>query len=781
MQKRNRIFRWFIALVLTISTVTAGILPVSAAAAAFTDVPSDAIYAESLDNQYILPVFETSDIHGYIAEKAGDDYQYLLSYISDKVKDVRGYGDAYNKDSALLLDGGDIFQGNSMSNLMIGDPISSAFAMMDYDAATIGNHEFDWGIDTVIDGDGTMKDSNLEGYAVDNTVPFVASNLYQNESRADWTSDYVILTKTAKNADGQTIPVKIGVIGYVDDYAHSIMESKFLDLGYSIRSDVSIPDGIAKELEDSGKVDATILLCHADAKETAEQLGSDSVIDLVLGGHSHLIMNDIASNGIPYMEPNNNAKAYCSADLVFQNESAGTEFITVSNRKIQSVSDHLDKTLKTEANTEELDNDIVKLTDTVVDKMKDLLNTTIGYITTSAQKYELIENSGNKSTTGGNWMSSIYLRGVNSDVAFVNLGAVRYSFDISPDAAKRDVTLEEIYTNYPFGNFIYKYSLTYEELLEVLNYALKDEEGSSIGSLIGIDCYFIDEEVNAIVKDGIVVYQNGEWKDNWKDKKVTVATNEYVGTADKVFQGIHNPLVRFNDTPKLLEKSRIDVDCAIEVLKKEAFENNGLLTIDRAPHFIEAIYDHETACPGRAFDDLDSSQWYHEGTDFVISKGIMNGTGDNTFEPMKATTRAMIVTMLWRMEGSPQTDGSVTFTDVPDGQWYTDAIKWAASNDIVNGYDEDTFGTNDSVTREQLATILYRSAQAKGMGFTGSWAFPLNYNDADQVSDWADKAMHWMVMTGVMNGVSDKELSPKSDALRAQVATMLMRFSEIVS
>ena len=94
---------------------------------------------------------------------------------------------------------------------------------------------------------------------------------------------------------------------------------------------------------------------------------------------------------------------------------------------------------------------------------------------------------------------------------------------------------------------------------------------------------------------------------------------------------------------------------------------------------------------------------------------------------------------------------------------------------------EETFGIDDAVTREQLATILYRSVQSKGQGFSGGWAFPLLFDDADQISDYAYEAMCWMVMTGVINGVSDTELSPKSDAVRAQVATMLMRFDEKVS
>ena len=195
----------------------------------------------------------------------------------------------------------------------------------------------------------------------------------------------------------------------------------------------------------------------------------------------------------------------------------------------------------------------------------------------------------------------------------------------------------------------------------------------------------------------------------------------------------------------------------------------------------DPICPKDDTCPVTHFTDTDPRAWYHDGVHWALQNKIMNGTSDNAFEPMTATTRAMLVTMLWRMEGRPVVNYQMAFKDVPDGKWYTEAIRWATSTGIVNGYNEETFGTNENVTREQLATILYRSVQAKGQGFTGSWYFPLNFDDADQVSDWADEAMHWMVMTGVINGVSEKELSPGSDAVRAQVATMLMRFNENVS
>ena len=182
------------------------------------------------------------------------------------------------------------------------------------------------------------------------------------------------------------------------------------------------------------------------------------------------------------------------------------------------------------------------------------------------------------------------------------------------------------------------------------------------------------------------------------------------------------------------------------------------------------------------FTDADKQAWYHDGVHWAIEKGIMNGTAKNTFEPLTATSRAMIVTMLWRMEGSPQVDGSMTFKDVPDGAWYTDAVKWAAANGVVNGYSEEAFGPDDDVTREQIVTILYRYAQFKGVDVSqGEEAYLNNYTDARDVSEWAVKAFRWAVSAGVIQGMTETTLSPKTNAVRAQVATMLMRFAGIVT
>gem|GEM_PF-5423462 len=183
------------------------------------------------------------------------------------------------------------------------------------------------------------------------------------------------------------------------------------------------------------------------------------------------------------------------------------------------------------------------------------------------------------------------------------------------------------------------------------------------------------------------------------------------------------------------------------------------------------------AAPG--YDDVTEDDWFHDAVEYVTENGLMNGVGDNKFDPLGDTTRGMIVTILWRYEGSPAAEGESPFADVPEGEWFTDAVKWAAANGIVLGYGDGNFGPKDPITREQFAAILYRYEQYKGGGFTGAWYFPLDFEDAADVSDWADEAMHWCVMKGIITGVTETTLVPGGQATRAQAAMILMRFCEL--
>ncbi len=190
----------------------------------------------------------------------------------------------------------------------------------------------------------------------------------------------------------------------------------------------------------------------------------------------------------------------------------------------------------------------------------------------------------------------------------------------------------------------------------------------------------------------------------------------------------------------------------------------------------------DESCPMTAFSDLDRTAWYHDGIHYALEKGIMNGYGNGTFLPERSTSRAMVVTMLWRMEGSPVSGSGIAFKDVTEGQWYTDAVRWAVSEEIVNGYSATAFGPDDAVSREQLAVILWRYAVHKGKGTELDIPDQLGrYNDTEQISVWALDAMRWATGSGLIQGVSDERLSPRSDAVRAQVASMLMRFDREIA
>ena len=170
------------------------------------------------------------------------------------------------------------------------------------------------------------------------------------------------------------------------------------------------------------------------------------------------------------------------------------------------------------------------------------------------------------------------------------------------------------------------------------------------------------------------------------------------------------------------------------------------------------------------FTDLDPNGWYHDGVNYMIENGMMNGVGNGMFEPNGSVTRAMLVTILYRQAGSPKVTGDNPFEDVAAGKYYTDAVIWAFHNGIVNGTTPTTFEPEESVTREQIATILYRREGAPEVKQDLS-----AFVDTDQVSSYAHAAMQWAVAKGVIKGDGNR-LNAKGDATRAEIATMLMRY-----
>ena len=179
--------------------------------------------------------------------------------------------------------------------------------------------------------------------------------------------------------------------------------------------------------------------------------------------------------------------------------------------------------------------------------------------------------------------------------------------------------------------------------------------------------------------------------------------------------------------------------------------------------------DPELICYFRDLDDC-PNKWYHEPIDYVYANGLMNGVGDRLFEPEGTMTRAMMVTVLYRMAGSPEYTESSTFTDVASGQYYSTAIAWAQANNIVDGVGEGRFAPHEPVTREQIATILWRYE-----GKQSASADMSKFNDAGTISNYAREAMAWAVDQGLYIGDAGN-LKPTTPATRAEFAMLIMRY-----
>ena len=173
------------------------------------------------------------------------------------------------------------------------------------------------------------------------------------------------------------------------------------------------------------------------------------------------------------------------------------------------------------------------------------------------------------------------------------------------------------------------------------------------------------------------------------------------------------------------------------------------------------------------FTDINSNEWYYNAVKYCVENGLMSGTSTKTFEPNSTATRAMIITILWRIENKPIVDYTMNFTDVAENMYYRDAVLWAVREGIISGYNAQTFAPNDNITREQMATILYRYAQYKGKDVSTAQNTILNYQDINNISSYATNAVKWACNTGILNGTSDTALSPKESTTRAEVAQIL--------
>jgi hypothetical protein len=180
------------------------------------------------------------------------------------------------------------------------------------------------------------------------------------------------------------------------------------------------------------------------------------------------------------------------------------------------------------------------------------------------------------------------------------------------------------------------------------------------------------------------------------------------------------------------------------------------------------------------FSDVKKSDWYFEAVHYVDSHSLMTGSSGGTFRPNETVSRGMAAEVIYRLDGSGFS-GDNPFSDVQKDAYYENAVGWAAGNDLIKGYGSSLFGPEEPITREQISVILYRYVQCLGKGFTGNWAFPLNYSDRDKISGNAYESVAWLTMNKILSGKEDGSFDPAGIVTRGQLATILMKFGQAFS
>ncbi len=228
------------------------------------------------------------------------------------------------------------------------------------------------------------------------------------------------------------------------------------------------------------------------------------------------------------------------------------------------------------------------------------------------------------------------------------------------------------------------------------------------------------------------------------------------------------------DSKKAIEKAREAYDSLTAAQKKNVTNYDKLTAAEKAYTELTGEKIDTTKLP---FTDVAKGSWYYDAIKAMYDKGLMNGESATKFMPNNKLSRAMLVTILYRMQNEPNVTANALFNDVANGQWYTKAVAWASANNVVNGVGEGKFAPNDSVTRQEMAAMLYRYAKATGMDTTATASLN-GFKDSAKVADWATDAMKWAVGSGLMKGNDDNTINPMGTATRAEVATVIVRLLE---
>lgn len=681
-----------------------------------------------------IVILHTNDVHGAI----------------DNYASVAALKDAYEAAGAqvLLMDAGDFSQGSTSVNVSEGATAVELMNMAGYDVATTGNHEFDFGY------------ANLKTLMESAEFPILAADAFTAEGD---------LAMDGDNFTFQLGDVTVGVFGLATPETATKAHPAKLE-GVTFLAEDELFACAQEQVDELTAAGCDYIICLGHLGIDAESTGNRSIdllenvtgIDVFIDGHSHSTQSDIAE------ETNGTGMV---GDTVLTSTGTKLESVGVvdiaADGTIDASTISMEELNATEGFTP--DQDIATRVSEINAQIEEDMGQVIG--TSEVDLDGVRENVRASETNLGDLITDAMLWQAGQDneevdAAITNGGGIRASI------AAGDITKKSVNDVLPFGNTLYVVELTGAELLEALEastYCTPEPVGA-FPQVAGIE-FTIN---TGAAYDAGENYPGTTYAEPASINRVTILTvGGQAFDADATYTIVTNDfLAAGGDTYYAFSAAESGYDTGISldqvVMDYITEELDGTVTAARYGQTANRIHTI-------SYNDVVAGDWFAEAVNYVTLTGRMNGTGDG-FSPNSNLTRAQMATVLYRMAGEPEGTIENPFSDVADGQWYTDAVVWAAETGITVGTSENTFNPNDNVTREQMATFLYRFAEYESLDpieVTGDLsAFP----DADEVSEFATEAMTWAVGQKIIAGV-DGNLAPDGTATRAQVATVLMRYT----
>ena len=681
-----------------------------------------------------IVILHTNDVHGAI----------------DNYASVAALKDAYEAAGAqvLLMDAGDFSQGSTSVNVSEGATAVELMNMAGYDVATTGNHEFDFGY------------ANLKTLMESAEFPILAADAFTAEGD---------LAMDGDNLTFQLGDVTVGVFGLATPETATKAHPAKLE-GVTFLAEDELFACAQEQVDELTAAGCDYIICLGHLGIDAESTGNRSIdllenvtgIDVFIDGHSHSTQSDIAE------ETNGTGMV---GDTVLTSTGTKLESVGVvdiaADGTIDASTISMEELNATEGFTP--DQDIATRVSEINAQIEEDMGQVIG--TSEVDLDGVRENVRASETNLGDLITDAMLWQAGQDneevdAAITNGGGIRASI------AAGDITKKSVNDVLPFGNTLYVVELTGAELLEALEastYCTPEPVGA-FPQVAGIE-FTIN---TGAAYDAGENYPGTTYAEPASINRVTILTvGGQAFDVDATYTIVTNDFMAAGgDTYYAFSAAESGYDTGISldqvVMDYITEELDGTVTAARYGQTASRIHTI-------SYNDVTAGDWFTPDVIYVTLTGLMNGTGDG-FSPNNNINRAQLVTVLYRMAGQPEVTGENPFTDVPDGQWYTDAVLWAAENNITDGTSETTFSPNNPLTREQMATFFYRFANFEAgepIEVTGDLS---GYTDADLVADYAVNAMTWAVGEGVISGIGNNTLAPDNTASRAQMATVLTRY-----